>query len=124
MTAGLVLGVAVAGAGGAVARHAIDAVSASRRPTSFPYAILLVNVTGSLLLGLLVGLTLFQAVADPWRVVGGTGFCGGFTTFSTTSLDSVRLAQGGQRSRALLNAFGTLVLSVGAAGLGLVLAAL
>ena len=80
---------------------------------------LAVNASGSLLLGLVVGLVLFAGAPGELRLLVGTGFCGGYTTFSTTSVDTVRLAQQGRVLAALANAVGTLALTLlaGAAGL-------
>lgn len=120
MSPGLVLGVAVGGGLGAVARYAAELALPVRR---FPVGTLLVNAAGSLLLGLLTGLVLAHHLTDGWRVVLGTGFCGGFTTFSTTSVASVRLTQGDARGLAALNVVGTLALTTLAAGLGLAIGA-
>jgi len=123
MSAALVLGVAAGGAVGAVARFTVDGALTGRRTGAFPLATLLINIVGSVLLGVLTGLVLFQHVPDGWRVVLGTGFCGGFTTFSTASFASVRLYQDDQSALAALNVLGTLVLCATAAGAGLALAA-
>lgn len=122
MSAVLVLGVAAGGAAGAAARFALDGALTSRRSGTFPLATLLINVTGSALLGVLTGLVLFQHLPDGWRVVLGTGFCGGFTTFSTVSVASVRLTQNHQPALAALNVLGTLFLCGAAAGAGVLLA--
>jgi len=120
----LVLGIAGAGGVGAAARFYADGSLSARSRSDFPLAILAVNVVGSLVLGVLTGLVLFQGTADGWRVVLGTGFCGGFTTFSTTSFTGVRLAQQQRPVLAALNVLGTLVLCTAAAGAGLALAAI
>ncbi len=114
----------LAGGVGAVCRVVVDGLLTGRRPWVFPFPTLLVNVAGSLLLGLLTGLVLFQGAPDVWRAVLGTGFCGGFTTFSTASVASVRLAEEGAPVLAALNALGTLALTLLAAAAGLALAAL
>lgn len=124
MSAALVVGISVAGGAGAAGRFVVDGVLSARRPAPFPHATLLINVTGSLLLGLLTGLVLFHDTGGTWRTVLGAGFCGGFTTFSTTSFASVRLAQEQLGALAALNTLGTLALSVAAASAGLALAAL
>ena len=83
--------------------------------------LLLINVSGSLLLGLLTGLVLFSGASPDWRTVVGTGFCGGFTTFSTASFECVRLAQERRHRLAGAALAGNLVLCVlaGAAGVAL-----
>ena len=121
MSAGLALGVSLAGGAGAVLRFVLDGVLSTRWRAPFPYAILLINVSGSLLLGVLTGLALVQASPSVDTVLGA-GFCGGFTTFSTVSYASVRLAREGRRGLGALNAIATLVLCVAAAAAGLALA--
>lgn len=122
MSAALVLGVAAGGAAGAVARLTFDGAVTSRRDGPFPLATLLINVAGSLLLGVLTGLTLYHHTPDGWRVVLGTGFCGGFTTFSTASFASVRLTQDSRPTLAALNVMGTLALCAASAAVGLLVA--
>ena len=116
--------VALAGAGGAVARFGLDGAMKWRWPTTFPWATFLINVTGSLLLGFLTGLVLFHDAPDDLKLIAGTGFCGGYTTFSTASFEAIRLLQQRHLWTAALAAAGTLFLTMGAAALGLVLAKL
>ena len=116
--------VALAGSAGALARFGLDGGIKRRWPTTFPWATLLINVSGSLLLGLLTGLVLFRGEPDAIRIVLGTGFCGGYTTFSTASFETVRLLQTGRRLQAATNAVGSLLLTVLAGGAGLALAQL
>jgi CrcB protein len=108
----------VAGACGALARFLLDSSIKSRWQSPFPWATVIINVTGSLLLGILAGLVLFHGQPPAWQTVVGTGFCGGYTTFSTASFETVRLIQQNRRSLALLNAVGSLVLSVAAGAVG------
>lgn len=82
-------GVAVFGALGAAARYRLDATVSARLPSDFPFGTLAVNLTGSFALGILVG----ASVADDASLVFGTGFLGGFTTFSTWMVESVRLGE-------------------------------
>ena len=111
----------VAGGCGAAARFVVDGVIRSRVRSSFPWATLAINVTGSFLLGLLTALVLFHGQGETARAVIGTGFCGGYTTFSTTAFESVRLLQRGKARLAVLSAAGSLALTMcaGAAGLAI-----
>jgi CrcB protein len=111
---------ALAGAVGATARFVIDGVILRRRGSNFPWATLLINVTGSLVLGVVTGLVLFHAGSGELRLVVGAGFCGGYTTFSTASFEVVRLAQRASPLRAVSYLLATVVLTLGAGALGLV----
>ena len=115
----IVLWVALAGGVGAVARFVLDGLVRSRVAASFPVGTVLVNVTGSFVLGVVTGLTLAQVVPEDLRLVVGTGFCGGYTTFSTASFETVRLVEQRRVGLALLNGVGTLVVTVCVAALGL-----
>jgi len=111
----------LAGATGALARFLLDAWTKQRWRSSFPLATVVINVTGSLLLGALAGVVLFHGQSSTWQTIVGTGFCGGYTTFSTASFETVRLVERGEHKLALLNALGSLVLSVSACAAGLAL---
>lgn len=116
--------VGVAGSAGAVARFALDGTVRNRVTSLVPVGTLAINLSGSLLLGVLTGLVLYHGAPATVTLVGGTGFCGGYTTFSTASFETVRLLQDGQRRAALISVGGTLLGALGAAGAGLALAAL
>ena len=124
MTPLLVLAVAVAGGIGAVARLVLDGALRSRIAINFPLGTTVINVTGSFLLGLVTGLALAHGLPVEWRAILGTGFLGGYTTFSTASYETVRLAQQRRYRAAFVNGFGMLVLALAAAGLGLWLGSL
>jgi fluoride exporter len=109
----------LAGATGAVARFTLDSSVKRRWKSAFPWATVVINVTGSLVLGVLAGLVLFSGQPAVWQTVLGTGFCGGYTTFSTASFETVRLVQQKRAGLALVNALGTLVLSVAGCAAGL-----
>jgi CrcB protein len=78
----------------------------------FPWGTLVVNVTGSLLLGFLYMSLEGTASAAQWRAFLGIGFCGGYTTFSAFSYDTVLMAQAGNWNRALAYSLGSVVLCV------------
>ena len=113
----------LAGGAGAAARFVLDGAVRARRPARVPGGLLLVNVLGSLALGLLTGLVLAGADAR-WRLVLGVGFCGGFTTFSTAVADTVRLARERAPGLAAANLAANLGTTLVAAAAGLGLAAL
>lgn len=114
------LWLALAGGLGAGARYAIDAWMRPRVSDVLPWPTMLINVTGSFALGLLVGL----GTGHDWLAILGTGFLGGYTTFSTASVETVRLALGGRHAAAAVNALAMLALGVAAAAAGYALGAL
>lgn len=124
MTPLLFVGIAVAGGAGSALRFVVDGLVRSRFGAATPAGIVAINVTGSFLLGLFTGLALAGSVSEEWRLVLCTGLLGGYTTFSTASLDTVRLLRRRRILAGTLHGLGTLVACVAAGGLGLVLAAL
>lgn len=118
---GLVVLVALAGACGAPARYALEWWIRSRRPTITPVGTLAVNVSGSLALGLVVGLALAHGLDPDVRAVVGTGFLGAYTTFSTYAYETVRRADEGHPGVALGYAVGSVVAATLAATVGLAL---
>ncbi len=116
--------VGLAGAAGALARFGLDAAVRQRVAIRLPIGTAIVNLSGSFVLGLLTGLVLARVASSELTLVAGTGFCGGYTTFSTASFETVRLARGGERRAAAaylaLSVGGTLV--AGAVGLAVGLA--
>lgn len=116
--------VAIGGGLGAVARFVLDGVLRTRLRWVVPAGTLIINVSGSLLLGFLTGLSAFHAAPDDWRIILGTGFLGGYTTFSTASFETARLLMERKGVASVVNSLGMLVLSVLAAAAGLALAAL
>lgn len=118
----IVAAMLIAGALGALARFVVDGSVKRWRSTTFPFATVGINLSGSFLLGVLAGLVIYHAIPAEVQTVVGTGFCGGFTTFSTASFESVRLAQQRRSLMFVVNVAGTLVGSVAACALGLVLA--
>jgi CrcB protein len=118
------LGFVVAAAAGASLRYRVDQTVAERAGGTFPWGTLVINITGSLVLGILTGLGLYHAFPKAPRVILGTGFCGAYTTFSTFTFETVRLAEDGAVSEAVRNALGTLVTCAAAAAFGLALASI
>ncbi len=112
-----VVAVAAGGAVGALCRVALSRAVAS---DEFPVGTLAVNVLGSFALALLAGL----APGDLLRLFVGEGACGAFTTFSSFSVETVRLVEGGHGLRAGTNVVAHLSLGLGAAATGFFVAGL
>jgi fluoride exporter len=111
-----------AGLGGAL-RHGVNLASLRWFGAAFPYGTLTVNIAGSLAMGLIVGW--FASRVDPaqhWRLFLTTGVLGGFTTFSAYSFEVVQLYERGNPLLAVTYAAASVVLSVAALALGLVIA--
>ena len=114
----------LAGAVGAPLRYLVDGVVAGRTGGAFPWGTFVVNASGSLLLGFLTGLGLYHGFPETPRVVLGAGFCGAYTTFSTFTFETLRLAEEGAAQEAVGNALGTTLVCAAAAVAGVALAAL
>lgn len=108
------LGVAVLGGVGANARFLVHTIVSARSASELPIATLVVNVSGSLLLGLLAGVSL----SGDALVLAGSATLGSYTTFSTWMLETELLAGGGRRGAALLNVLLSVAFGVGAVALG------
>ena len=121
MSTSVVLLLIAAGGLGAVCRFVLDGAIGSRSGSGYPLGTLVINISGSLILGLLTGLTLAHLLPDTVRLVLGTGFLGGYTTFSTASFETVRLVQERRIPAALLYGLGTLLATTAVAGLGLLI---
>jgi fluoride exporter len=119
-----VCAVAIGAALGGVARYIIGQVFAQRFGPGFPYGTLFINVTGSFLIGVVAELATSRAfgVSPLIRVFAATGVLGGYTTFSTFSLDALVLVSDGAALVAALYAAGSVALGLVAAYAGLVLA--
>lgn len=110
-----ILAVAVGGALGSVARYLVGIGAGKLFGTDFPWGTLIINITGSFLMGVLAGL-----FATRWnlpqaaRIFLTVGICGGYTTFSTFSLDSFYLIERGELVASAAYMVGSVVLSVGA----------
>lgn len=117
--------VSLGGGVGAALRFWLDGLVKARvrgtAPGGFPLGTFVINVSGSLVLGVLTGLGESGALGPSMVAVLGTGMMGGYTTFSTASVETVQLLRSGETRTAVLNGLGMLVVSVGAAALGLLI---
>jgi CrcB protein len=112
----------VGGGLGAGARYLVDGLVMRGRRNAFPLGILVVNVSGSFLLGLLTGAG--AAVGLAWTAILGIGVLGGYTTLSAVSVETALLAGRRRRDWAWTNLIATVVLSVAAAAAGILLGGL
>ncbi|RAX43679.1 chromosome condensation protein CrcB [Arthrobacter sp. AQ5-06] len=119
-----ILFLGLAGGLGAGTRFVIDGLVRSRFRTALPVGTIAINITGSFLLGLVAGAVIGHAAPVELQAIAGTGFLGGYTTFSTASIETVRLIQSRRTGLALLNSVGTAAAAVAAAAAGLALASL
>ena len=107
---------------GASLRHGVNALSAHLPGPAFPYATMFVNITGSLVMGLLVGYFAFKGDASQsWRLFLTTGILGGYTTFSAFSLDAALLYERGELGFAALYVAGSVAISIAGLFAGLAL---
>lgn len=112
--------IAVGGAAGAVARYLVDMTISQRWPSAFPWGTLAVNLSGSLVLGVLFALTVERGVLPASsRAPVMIGFIGAYTTFSTFMLESWRLVEDGAVGLAVTNIVGSCALGLVAVFIGL-----
>jgi fluoride exporter len=118
---GLLAAVAVGGALGSLSRYAVG-LGLPHARGSFPWATFLVNVTGSLAMGVLVVWVLSLGEPHPWlRPFLGVGLLGGWTTFSSFAGDARELVAAGHPAQAVAYVLGSLVVGLVAVGLGVTL---
>jgi CrcB protein len=120
LTFPVVLGVAGMGAAGALSRWAVGMLVSRAVPGAFPWGTLAANALGCLLLGVVTGLSA-ELLPAHLRVPIATGFLGSFTTFSTFSVESVKLAEQGAWGLLAANVLGSVVVGLLGAGAGLYL---
>lgn len=124
MNALTILLLGLAGGLGAGTRSVVDGLVRSKLRTALPVDSIAINITGSFLLGLVAGAVIIHATPVELQVIAGTGFLGGYTTFSTASFETVRFIQSRRTGLALVNGIGSAVAAVGGAAAGLALASL
>lgn len=112
--------VGVGGFLGSVFRYLVTILLARQFTTSFPLGTLTVNIVGCFLIGILFALSEKGNLLTPeWRIFLTTGFCGGFTTFSTFSYESIRLLQDGEILYLSLNVIVSVVIGFASTYLGM-----
>jgi len=118
-----VLWISLGAALGANLRFAVSRFALKYLSPSVPYGTLIVNVTGSLILGFFLAWTTERVLADPrWRMLVAVGFCGGYTTFSSYGYETVTLAEQGHYGLATANFVANNLLSLLGALAGMMLA--
>jgi CrcB protein len=112
--------VAVGGAIGSVARFWMAGAVARLTGPAFPWGTILINILGSCLIGWLAGITVYGRMqnTDSLRAFTMAGICGGFTTFSSFSLQTLELLREGQPLAAAANAIGSVLLCLAATAMG------
>jgi CrcB protein len=108
------VGVGVFGAAGAYARFSVAAAATARRPGNFPWGTFVVNVTGGSALGFLTGL----GVTGDALLVFGTGFLGGYTTFSTWMVETQRLGEDAEFGLSAAYLLGSMLAGLATTGAG------
>lgn len=114
--------VGTGGFAGSVLRFAISKFVALQSTSLFPLGTFCVNIFGSLVIGIIYGLALKNLATSEMRLLIATGFCGGFTTFSSFSFEFLTLLRSDQISLAMLYAIGSLAAGLFAVWCGLILA--
>ena len=110
------------GAVGTGARYLLGGLAVRWLGPEFPYGTLIINVTGSLIMGLVAAWFAFKGDASQhWRLFLTTGILGGYTTFSAFSLDAALLYERGEIGSAALYVLGSVILSIGGLFAGLYL---
>ena len=120
----LAIAVSLAAALGAVCRYLLDQVVQHQHDQTFPWGTFVINVSGSLLLGLITGLSIHHGLPKVPTTIIGVGFAGGYTTWSTYVWESLALAEAGALVEAGANLIGSLIVGFGAAAAGFGLAML
>jgi CrcB protein len=117
-----VIGIAIAGAIGALARFGVEGWVSSRSGDGFPWGTFVVNVTGAFILGFVFTVLTEKFRVEPWlRTTLTVGFLGAYTTFSTLSFETFRLIEDGAVGLGMVNAVGSLTAGLVAVYLGVVL---
>ncbi|MDA8343345.1 MAG: fluoride efflux transporter CrcB [Actinomycetota bacterium] len=119
MLASTALAVAAGGFVGAPARYLVDRAVTSRVTSDLPWGTFAINMSGSLLLGLLAGLSLGHRLPAIATSLLAVGFCGAYTTFSTFTYETLVLVEDGRYLEAAANVAASVVTGLAAAAAGL-----
>ncbi len=117
-----ILNVAIGGALGASGRYLIGQWAGRTFNSEFPFGTFIVNIFGSLLMGILIGWLLTREGGEQMKLFLATGFLGGFTTFSAFSLDVINLLERKAYTPFILYVSGSVVLAIAALAIGLFVA--
>jgi CrcB protein len=123
MTATAWVAFLVAAAVGAPARYLLEGWVQDRTEGAFPWGTFAVNISGCVAFGVVIGLGLYHDLGSTYRTVLGTGALGAYTTFSTLTYETIRLAEEGALDAAVRNASASFLIGLAAAGSGLALTA-
>jgi CrcB protein len=117
--------IGIGGFAGANLRYLVQGWAAERWGSSFPLGTLIANVTGSFILAFFITLATQRfAIAPEWRLLFAVGFVGGYTTFSSFAVETLALAQTSSWLWSAINITANMVLGLGSAFLGVILARL
>jgi len=119
-----ILLIGTGGFAGSVLRYLMTKYLSVLLPISFPIGTFAVNLLGCFLIGLVMGLSFESLISTRMRLMLATGFCGGFTTFSTYSLEIFELAQKGEAGIGLLYLLASVLLGLLAVWIGLLVSGL
>ncbi|SLK22346.1 MULTISPECIES: fluoride efflux transporter CrcB [unclassified Paenibacillus] len=119
----MIIWIGLAGMLGAVLRYSLGRWISGSLGTAFPWGTWVINISGSLLLGLFYGWHKSASIPDEVWVIGGTGFCGAYTTFSTFGYETLGLMGQERYLRAVLYVISSVLLGVAASFAGVWLAA-
>ena len=113
--------IAFAGGAGAITRYLFDGWIQDRTDNPLPVGTFVINMSGSFVLGIIAGLAIRQSLSANAKLIAGTGFLGGYTTFSTYAYETFRLAEDRAGALAILNMIASITVGLVAAAAGLLI---
>ena len=97
---------------GSISRYILSKYLTQANPGAFPVGTFAVNIIGCLIIGLLIGFSAKSSLSSELRFFLATGFCGGFTTFSTYSLEAFQILEKGEAGLSLVYVFGSILVGL------------